>query len=167
VGPNSIFLAPAAHAYKSSYTLFFYSRKPHLLESVFCGSRWVSKTPVIPGSYKRCTPWLELETSCADLKPFAITLRPLGTHIHTSKTIFIKLINIDYDIKKLHLLAKYTYYIYIYTHTCPHSAMIFFFYYCIGCQTQVIWVRLDSRPMTLGSDMHNCETQVAWIWPNC
>jgi hypothetical protein len=29
--------------------------------------------------YKRCKPWLELETCCADLKPFTITLRPLGT----------------------------------------------------------------------------------------
>jgi hypothetical protein len=47
-------------------------------ESALCGLRWGSKTPAVPGSYKRCTPWLELKTCCADPKPFAITLRPLG-----------------------------------------------------------------------------------------
>jgi len=47
-----------------------------LLESVLCGSRWGSKTPAVPGSCKRCTPWFELETCCADLKPFTNTLHP-------------------------------------------------------------------------------------------
>jgi hypothetical protein len=58
---------------------FFYSRKPHLSKSALCGSRWASKTSTIPYSYKRCTPWLELKTCCADLKLFVITLRPLRT----------------------------------------------------------------------------------------
>jgi hypothetical protein len=52
-------------------------------ESVLCGCRWGNKTPVVPDSYKRCTPWLELETCCADFKPFTITLRFLGTFIDT------------------------------------------------------------------------------------
>jgi len=56
--------------------LFFFWIRENLisLESVLCGSRWGSKTLDIPGSYKRCMPWLELETYCADLKPFIITL---------------------------------------------------------------------------------------------
>jgi hypothetical protein len=58
---------------------FFDSRKPYPPESVFCGPRWWSKTPAVPGSYKRYTPWLELETCCADLKPFTIMLRLLRT----------------------------------------------------------------------------------------
>jgi hypothetical protein len=36
---------------------------------------WASKTLAVPDSYKRCTPWLELETCYADLKLFIITLR--------------------------------------------------------------------------------------------
>jgi hypothetical protein len=67
------------------FSLFFFfldSRKPHSQESVFCGSRWASKTSAVSGSYKRCTPWLELETCCADLKFFTITLCPLGTCFH-------------------------------------------------------------------------------------
>jgi len=65
--------------------LFFFLIRGHLTlpESALCGPRWGSKTPAVPGSYKRCTPWLELETCCADLKPFDITLRPLGTYCHT------------------------------------------------------------------------------------
>ena len=62
---------------------FFLSKKPHPLKSVLCGSRWASKTPAVPDSYKRCTPWLELETYCADLKLFAITLRPLPSFFST------------------------------------------------------------------------------------
>jgi hypothetical protein len=59
---------------------FFWIRgKPHPQESALCGLRWASKTPAVPSSYKRCTPWLELETCCANFKPFAITLRPFGT----------------------------------------------------------------------------------------
>ena len=52
-------------------------RKPHPLESALCGSRWAGKTPAVSDSFKRCTPWLELETYCANLKSFAITLCPL------------------------------------------------------------------------------------------
>jgi hypothetical protein len=61
---------------KVSICLHFFldSRKLHFLKSIFCGFRWTSKTPVIPGSYKICTSWLELEICCADLKPFVITL---------------------------------------------------------------------------------------------
>ena len=61
-----------------NYTLFFDyfffldSRKPYPPKSALCGLRWVSKTPAVPGSYKRCTPWLELETCCANLKPFTL-----------------------------------------------------------------------------------------------
>jgi hypothetical protein len=56
-----------------SITFFFFDlRKPHFLESVLCRFRWASKTLTVPGSYKRCTSWLELETCCADLKPFGI-----------------------------------------------------------------------------------------------
>jgi hypothetical protein len=61
------------------WNIFLDSRKPHFSKSALCGSRWASKTPAVPDSYKRCTPWLELETCCAHLKPFVITLRPLGT----------------------------------------------------------------------------------------
>jgi hypothetical protein len=67
------------------FSLFFFflnSRKPHFQESALCGPRWASKTSAVPGSYKRCTFWPELETCCADLKPFTITLRPLGTCFH-------------------------------------------------------------------------------------
>jgi len=56
---------------------FLDSRKPHLLKSVLCELRWASKTPAIPGFYKRCMSWLELETCCTDLKSFTITLRLL------------------------------------------------------------------------------------------
>jgi hypothetical protein len=57
---------------KITTTFFFLdSRKPHPPERALCGSRWGSKTPIVPDFYKRCTPWLELETCCADLKPFA------------------------------------------------------------------------------------------------
>jgi hypothetical protein len=59
--------------------LFFYSRKPHFLKSIFCGLRWASKTSIVSDSYKRYRPWIELETCCADLKSFAITLHLLGT----------------------------------------------------------------------------------------
>jgi hypothetical protein len=72
------------HFYSASrlcLVFFLDSRKSHFPESVFCGSRWMSKTLTISGSYKRCTPWLELETCCADLRPFAITLRPLRTRL--------------------------------------------------------------------------------------
>jgi len=58
-------------------------------ESALCGPRWGSKIPVVSGSYKRCTPWLELETCCADLKPFAITLRPLRTRPNILLVLFI------------------------------------------------------------------------------
>ena len=61
--------------------IYFYSRKPYPPESVLCGSRWASKTSAVPGSYKRCTPWLELETCCADLKSFVITPRCLKTFV--------------------------------------------------------------------------------------
>ena len=54
---------------------FLDSRKPHLPENTLCGPRWASKTPAVSGSYKKCTPWLELKTCYADLKFFAIKLR--------------------------------------------------------------------------------------------
>jgi len=58
------------------------------LQSAFCGLRWWNKTLAISGSYKRCTPWLEFETCCADLELFVITLRPLGTiYTHYCLTI--------------------------------------------------------------------------------
>jgi hypothetical protein len=60
---------------------FFYSRKLYFLKNIFCGFRWASKTPAVPDSYKRCTPWLELESCSANLKSFAITLRPLRTFL--------------------------------------------------------------------------------------
>ena len=63
------------HPKNNKYYIFFLdSRKLHPPENALCGPRWASKTPAVPGSYKRCTPWLELETCYADLKPFAITL---------------------------------------------------------------------------------------------
>jgi hypothetical protein len=76
----------------SIFYFFLDSRKPYPPESVFYRHRWASKTPNVPGSYKRCTPWLELETCCADLKRFAITLRPLKTlfsNIAQETTIYI------------------------------------------------------------------------------
>ena len=63
------------------YYYFLDSRKLHPLESALCGPRWASKTPIVLGFYKRCTPRLELETCRADLKPFTITLRSLGTRV--------------------------------------------------------------------------------------
>jgi len=57
---------------------FFGFEKTHFLKSLFYRSRWKSKTPVVPDSYKRCTLLLELKTCCANLKPFTITLRLLG-----------------------------------------------------------------------------------------
>jgi hypothetical protein len=51
-------------------------RKPHPPESALYKSRWASKTPAVPGSYKRCMPWLEFKTYCVDFKLFAITLYP-------------------------------------------------------------------------------------------
>jgi hypothetical protein len=70
----------------ASFILFFWIRgNLTFLKSVLYRLRWGSKTPVVPGSYKRCTPWLELDTCCADLKPFAITLHPLGTRFFYAK----------------------------------------------------------------------------------
>jgi hypothetical protein len=69
---------------KKQHFFFLDSRKPHFPKSVFCGPRWASKIPTVPCSYKRCTPWLKLETCCADLKLFVITLRPLGTLMGSS-----------------------------------------------------------------------------------
>jgi hypothetical protein len=67
-------------------TLFLLFKKTPSLKSVLCGTRWTSKIQVVPGSYKRYMPWLELETCYADLKLFIITLRPLGTgHEYLSK----------------------------------------------------------------------------------
>jgi len=61
------------------HLFFFWFNKPHFSESVFCGLRWGSKTPAISDSYKKCIPWLELETCCTVLKPFTTTLCLLGT----------------------------------------------------------------------------------------
>jgi hypothetical protein len=74
------------------FHMFFFfldSRKPHSSESVLCGPRWASKNPAVPDSYKRCTSWLELETCCADLKPFTITLRLLRTPFHMLLILYI------------------------------------------------------------------------------
>jgi hypothetical protein len=68
------------------YFFFLDLRKPYFPESILCRSRWESKTPAVPDSYKRYTPWLELETCCADLKPFNITLCPLETFPYTYRT---------------------------------------------------------------------------------
>jgi hypothetical protein len=65
------------HWIYNSKFIFLDSSKLHPLESALCGPRWASKTSAIPGSYKRCTSWLELETCCVDLKPFAIMRRLL------------------------------------------------------------------------------------------
>ena len=49
----------------SAIIIFFLdSRKLHPPKSAFCEFRWVSKILVIPDSYKRCTPWLELKIYC-------------------------------------------------------------------------------------------------------
>lgn len=53
-------------------------RKPHSLKKAFCGLRWISKTPIIPDSYKKYTSWLKLETYYANFKFFTTTLRSLG-----------------------------------------------------------------------------------------
>jgi hypothetical protein len=57
----------------------FFLIQGNLLESIFYGLRWVNKTPAVPDSYKKYTPWLELETCYADLKLFTITLHFLRT----------------------------------------------------------------------------------------
>jgi len=44
------------------FSFFFIRGNLTFPESVFCGPRWGSKTPAVPGSYKRCTPWLELKS---------------------------------------------------------------------------------------------------------
>jgi len=53
---------------------FFEFEETLFLKSVFYRFREASKTSAVPSSYKRCTSWLELETCCADLKSFIITL---------------------------------------------------------------------------------------------
>jgi len=72
---------PSRYAHWGQFFFFWIRGNLTPLESALCGRRWGSKTPAVPGSYKRCTPWLELETCCANLKPFAITLHPLGTNM--------------------------------------------------------------------------------------
>jgi len=72
------FLIKRVFVFLAQTFFFLNSRKPYPLESVLCGSRWASKTPAVPDSYKKCTPWLELETCYADLKLFAIMLCSLG-----------------------------------------------------------------------------------------
>jgi hypothetical protein len=57
------------------FLFFFYSKKPHYLESEFHGSRWTSKTLTVTVFYKRCMSWLELETYYANLK-FFLSLHP-------------------------------------------------------------------------------------------
>jgi hypothetical protein len=52
---------------------FFLIRETPPPESALCGLRWTSKTPAVPGSYKRCTSWLELETCCENLFQYLLT----------------------------------------------------------------------------------------------
>jgi hypothetical protein len=61
--------------YSRQYLIFFFLnlRKPHFFKNILCKSRWGRKTPAVSGFYKRCTPWLELETCYTDLKSFVIT----------------------------------------------------------------------------------------------
>jgi hypothetical protein len=63
----------------------FDSQKPYP-KNIFCEFRWACKTLNVLNSYKRCTSWLELETCCADLEPFIITLRLLETYFVLSIT---------------------------------------------------------------------------------
>jgi hypothetical protein len=49
--------------------IFFLFEETPPPESALWGSRWASKTPAVPSFYKRCTPWLELETCYVDLEP--------------------------------------------------------------------------------------------------
>jgi len=88
------------------YYLFFFldSRKPHPPESALCRPRWASKTLAVPDSYKRCTSWLELETCYADLKPFAITLRPLNP---TILFIITKIVERNSWKKKYYCMIKF------------------------------------------------------------
>jgi len=51
----------------NNFFFFFGFEETLSPESVFCRPRWASKTPAVPDSYKRCTPWLELEICCAGL----------------------------------------------------------------------------------------------------
>jgi len=71
---------------KEMNNFFLDSRKSHSLESALCGSKWGSKIPAVPDSYKSCTPLLELETCCADLKSFTITLHPLKMNTPSSSS---------------------------------------------------------------------------------
>jgi hypothetical protein len=75
------------------FWFFLDLRKLYSLESVLCGFRWASKTPVVPCSYKRCTPWLKLETCCVNLKLFTITPQPLRTRLDNKYT-YIWILNI-------------------------------------------------------------------------
>ena len=53
--------------------LFFFfldSSKFYLPKNAFCGLRRESKISVVPGSYKRCMSWLELEIYCAAISIF-------------------------------------------------------------------------------------------------
>jgi len=102
-------LAYRFHA-PSNYLFFFFGfEKIYFLKSVLCGSRWTSKTSAIPSSYKRCTPWLELETCCANLKLFAITPYPLRPtnyplHVHFNPYLakigctFVSILNLVFKI---------------------------------------------------------------------
>jgi hypothetical protein len=43
-------------SFEQCQEFFLDLRKPHPPESALCEPRWASKTPAVPGSYKRCTP---------------------------------------------------------------------------------------------------------------
>ena len=69
----------------SSTCIFFFKfEKTLFLREYILRFRWASKILVALDSYKRCTPWLELETCCADLKLFIIKSQVFyhhGTHL--------------------------------------------------------------------------------------
>jgi hypothetical protein len=76
------------------YIFFFLLEETPPSESALYGFRWASKTSAVSSSYKRCTPKLELETCCADLKPFVITLRPFGDTIEYIDPKYYVLLNV-------------------------------------------------------------------------
>ena len=77
----------------TKYIFFWIQENPTSPENALYKSRWASKTLTILSSYKKCTPWLELETYHADFKPFAITLHPLKTFhrilLHWSSEVWV------------------------------------------------------------------------------
>ena len=105
------------------------SRKPHPSKNALYGHNWVSKTPAVTSSYKKYTSWLELETCCANIKPFVTTLDPLGTSYYKTLTLVFEIV-VESAFQNSYLIEilqnRFIYiYIYIYNFMFLHAKCIF------------------------------------------